>query len=63
MSLFDHLICIRKFECRIQDTPMNGNDGRKNIGSSVVNKDNDLSHEKITCKYLYLYLSDVSHLL
>lgn len=42
---------------------MNGNDGRKNIGSSVVNKDNDLSHEKITCKYLYLYLSDVSHLL
>lgn len=54
MSLFDHLICIRKYECRIQDTPMNGNDSRKNIGSSVVNKDNDLSHEKITCKNIYI---------
>lgn len=33
---------------------MNGNDGRKNIGTSVVNKDNDLSHEKITCKNIYI---------
>lgn len=42
---------------------MNGNDGRKNIGFFVVNKDNDLFYEKIICKYLYLYLSDVLYLL
>lgn len=42
---------------------MNGNDGRKNIGLFVVNKDNDLFYEKIICKYLYLYLSDVLYLL
>lgn len=29
---------------------MNGNDGRKNIGFFVVNKDNDLFYEKIICK-------------
>lgn len=42
---------------------MNGNDGRINIGLFVVNKDNDLFYEKIICKYLYLYLSDVLYLL
>lgn len=42
---------------------MNGNDGRKYIGFFVVNKDNDLFYEKIICKYLYLYLSDVLYLL
>lgn len=42
---------------------MNGNDGRKNIGFFIVNKDNDLFYEKIICKYLYLYLSDVLYLL
>lgn len=42
---------------------INGNDGRKNIGFFVVNKDNDLFYEKIICKYLYLYLSDVLYLL
>lgn len=42
---------------------MNGNDGRKNIGFFVVNKDNDLFYEKIICKYLYIYLSDVLYLL
>lgn len=35
---------------------MNGNDGRKNIGFFVVNKDNDLFYEKIICKNIFIYI-------